>query len=86
MTQKTVELSWNPDVVCLNPERTFYSQQNGRYMIGRESKTRIFDFQIIQERQKTELLLLGVPYIAESQTGLYLVTSKFNVIGVLNFQ
>ena len=30
--------------------------------------------------------LLGVSYIAESQTGLYLVTSKFTVNGVLNFQ
>ena len=30
--------------------------------------------------------MLGVSYIAESLTGLYLVTSKFTVIGVLNFQ
>ena len=37
-------------------------------------------------RQKTEQLLLGASYIAESQTGLYLVTSKFTVIGVLHFQ
>ena len=51
-----------------------------------ESKTRIFDFHIFQERQKNEKLLLEVSYMAESQTGLYLVTSKFNVIGVLNFQ
>ena len=42
------------------------------YIIGRESKTCIF--------------VLGVSYIAESQTGLYLVASKFTVIGVLNFQ
>ena len=35
---------------------------------------------------KTEQILLEVSYIAESQTGLYLVTSKFTVIGVLNFQ
>ena len=27
----------------------------------------------------------GVSYIAVNQTGLYLVTSKFTVIGVLNF-
>ena len=40
-----------------------------------------------QERQKTEYILLGVSYIAESQTGLlYLVTSKFTVIGILSFQ
>ena len=42
------------------------------HIVGRESKTRIFDFYIFQERQKTELLLLGVSYIAVSQTGLYL--------------
>ena len=46
----------------------------------------IFDFYIFQERQETEYFLLGMSYIAESQTGLYLVTSKFTVIGVLNFQ
>ena len=53
--------------------------------VGSQKLYCIFDFQIFQERQNTELLLLGVPYIAESQTILYLVTSKFNVIGVLNF-
>ena len=56
------------------------------HIVGRESKTCIFDFHIFQERQKTEYLLLGVSFIAESQTGLYLVTTKFTVIGVLNFQ
>ena len=45
-----------------------------------------FDFHIFQERQKIEKLLLGVSYIAESQIGLYLVTFKFTVIGVLSFQ
>ena len=49
-------------------------------------KTRIFEFYFFQERQKAELLLLVVSYIAESQTGLYLVTSRFTVIGALNFQ
>ena len=55
------------------------------HIVGWESKTCIFDFHIFQERQKTEYLLLGVSYIAESQTGLYLVTSKFTIISVLNF-
>ena len=48
------------------------------YIVGRESNSRIFDFHIFQERQKTEKLLLGVSYIAESQTGLYLVTVTSN--------
>ena len=56
------------------------------HIVGWESKTCIFDFYIFQERQKTEKLLLGTSYIAESQTGLYLVASKFTVIDVLNFQ
>ena len=56
------------------------------HIVGRESKTCFFDFYIFQEIQKTEWRLLGVSYNAESQTGLYLVTSKFTVIGVLNFQ
>ena len=56
------------------------------HIVSQESKTCIFDFHICQERQTTEQVLLGVSYIAESQTGLYLVISKFTVIGVLNFQ
>ena len=63
-----------------------YTQVLLPHIFGRESKTCIFDFYIFQERQNTNLLLLGVSYIAENQTGLYLVTSKFTVIGVLNFQ
>ena len=63
-----------------------FTTQAHKYIVGQESKTCIFDFHIFQERQKTELLLLGVSYIAESQTGLYLVTSKFTAIGVFNFQ
>ena len=63
--------------------RTIYSYQ---YIVIQESKPRIFDFHIFQERQKNKKLLLGVSYIAESQTGLYLVISKLTVIGVLNFQ
>ena len=55
-------------------------------IVGRESKPRIFDLLIFQERQKLNKLLLGVSYIAESQTGLYLVKSEFTVIGVLNLQ
>ena len=57
-----------------------------KYIVGRESKACMIDFYIFQERQKTELLLLGVSYIAESQTGLYLETFKFTFIGFLNFQ
>ena len=56
-----------------------------KQFVGWESKTRIFDFHIFQERQKKQPLL-GVSYIAESQTGLNLVTSKFTVIGVLNLK
>ena len=37
-----------------------------QYIVGLMSKARIFDFYIFQERQKTEQLLLGVSYIAES--------------------
>ena len=50
------------------------------HIVGRESKTHIFDFYIFHERQK-----LGVSYIATSQTGLHLATSKCTDIGVLNF-
>ena len=43
-------------------------------------------FTFFRRDKKTELLLLGVSYIAECQTELYLVKSKFTVIVVLNFQ
>ena len=56
------------------------------YIVVQESKNRIFDFYIFQEKQKTKYLLLGVTFIAENQSGLGLVTSKFTLIGVLNFQ
>ena len=42
-------------------------------------------FKFFRRDKKIEKLLLGVSYIAESQTGLYLKTSEFTG-GVLNFQ
>ena len=51
-----------------------------------ESKPRIMDFHIFQEQQKTELFFLGVSNIEDTQTELYLVTSKFTAAAVLNFQ
>ena len=43
-------------------------------------------WQLLSSADNFCILLLGVSYIAESQTGLYLVTYKFTVIGVLNSQ
>ena len=56
------------------------------HVVGRESKTGIFVFYIFSGETKNWINLLGVSYIAESQTGLYLVTCKFTVVGALNFQ
>ena len=43
-------------------------------------------FTFFRRDKKLNNFLQGVTYIAESQTGLYLVTSKFTIIGVLNFK
>ena len=60
---------------CLNlqvkPRISFLDFLENYLSSVRSQKTRIFDFHIFQERQKTENILLGVSYIAESQAGLY---------------
>ena len=54
------------DMLCRYTSK--YSSMLNPHIIGKESKPCIFDFHIFQERQKTEQLLLGVSYIAESTT------------------
>ena len=52
----------------------------------RSQKLESLIFTFFRRDKKTKLLLIKVSYIAESQIELYLVTSKFTVIGVLNFK
>ena len=49
-------------------------------------KTLYLWFSHFSGETKNQITIARVSYIAESQTGLYLVTSKFTVIGFLNFQ
>ena len=52
----------------------------------RSQKLASMIFIFFRRDKRLNNFLLGVAYIAESQTGLYLVTSKFTIIGVWNLQ